>query len=211
MSQLAAPALTSVIFDIGGVLLDWNPRYLYRKLFDDEQEMEWFLTEVCSPAWHERNDLGVPFAQAAGELAARYPEYSDAIWAWGQRSEEMIAGPISGTVEILRQLRERAVPCYALTNMEAETYPLRLARYDFLQWFQGTVVSSAEGLLKPDPRIFHRLLDRFGLTPQTTLFVDDSRPNVDAALALGMQAMRFRSPEDLRRRLVQAGVLGAGR
>jgi 2-haloacid dehalogenase len=202
------PSIQAVIFDIGGVLLDWNPRHLYRKLFDDERAMERFLTNVCTAEWHEENDRGVPFAVTCAELAARHPEYAEQIWAWGRRSEEMIAGPIGGTVDILRELRRRSVRCYALTNMEAETYPRRLERYEFLHWFDGTVVSSAEGIIKPDPEIFRRLLRRFGLAPETTLFIDDSARNTAAAAALGMQTELFRSADDLRRRLEAAGVLG---
>jgi 2-haloacid dehalogenase len=201
------PAIDAVIFDIGGVLLDWNPRHLYRKLFDDERAMEWFLAEICTMDWHEANDLGVPFEVSCGELAARHPEYADLIWAWGRRSEEMIAGPISGTVQILGELRQRSVHCYALTNMEAETYPRRLERYPFLRWFDGTVVSSSEGIAKPDPQIFRLLMERFGLVPQATLLVDDSARNVEAADMLGLQTVRFESPQDLRVRLQNAGVL----
>ncbi len=207
MSPAPDPAIDAVIFDIGGVLLDWNPRYLYRKLFDDEPTMEWFLSEVCSMEWHEANDRGVPFAVTCQQLAARHPEYAEQIWAWGRRSEEMIAGPIDGTVEILRELRRRGVPCYGLTNMEAETYPQRLARYDFLRWLDGTVVSSAEGVIKPDPEIFRRLLERFRLVAERTLFIDDSARNVAAAAAVGIQTEQFRSPEALRDRLVAAGLL----
>jgi 2-haloacid dehalogenase len=205
------PPIDAVIFDIGGVLLDWDPRYLYRKLFDDEQAMERFLAEIATMEWHEANDRGVPFAVTCRELAERHPEYAEQIWAWGRRSEEMIAGPIAGSVEILGELRRRGVRCYALTNMEAETYPRRLEHYGFLRWFDGTVVSSAEGIIKPDPEIFERLMTRFGLAPETTLFVDDSARNVQAAAALGIQAERFSSPEELRRRLEAAGVLDGRR
>jgi 2-haloacid dehalogenase len=201
------PPIDAVVFDIGGVLLDWNPRHLYRKLFDDEPVMERFLAEICTLEWHEANDRGVPFAVTCGELACRHPEQAELIWAWGRRSEEMIAGPISGTVEILRELRQRSVRCYALTNMEAETYPRRLERYEFLRWFDGTVVSSSEGIVKPDPRIFRRLMERFDLAPESTLLIDDSERNVRAAGDLGMQTVQFRSAEDLRRRLEAAGVL----
>jgi 2-haloacid dehalogenase len=119
----------------------------------------------------------------------------------------MVAGPISGTVEILRELRQGPVRCYALTNMEAETYPLRLERYEFLRWFDGTVVSSSEGIIKPDPRIFTLLMERFALVPEATLLIDDSERNVEAAGLLGMRTVRFQSPEDLRRRLEDAGLL----
>ncbi len=198
------------MFDIGGVLLDWNPRHLYRKLFDDEDAMNRFLTEVCTMEWHMAHDLGTPFQVSCARLAAQHPEHAEMIWAWGRRSEEMVAGPIDGTVDILRALRRRGIRCYALTNMEAETYPLRLERYEFLRWFDGTVVSAAEGVAKPDAEIFMRLLRRFGLTAETTLMIDDSAANVAAASALGMQAIRFESPAQLRRRLEQAHVLPSG-
>ena len=196
-----------MVFDLGGVLLDWNPRYLYRKLFEDEQEMERFLSEICTLEWHTAHDRGVPFARSCAELAAAHPGHADLIRAWGERSEEMIGGAIEEVVEILAALRARGVPCYALTNMEAETYPLRLARFEFLRWFDGTVVSSAEHVVKPDPEIFRRLLSRFELTPERTVFVDDAEANVAAARELGMQTVLFRSAELLRGWLAQAGLL----
>jgi 2-haloacid dehalogenase len=201
------PTITAVIFDIGGVLLDWNPRYLYRKLFDDEEAMERFLGEVCTMEWHEANDLGTPFEVTCAQLAAEHPEHAEHIWAWGRRTEEMIGGPIDGTVAILRELKERGMPLYALTNMETTTYPQRRERYDFLRWFNGTVVSSSEGVIKPDLRLFRVLLERYGLQPETTLMIDDNPRNVEAARALGMPTVRFESPEGLRRVLEEAGVL----
>jgi 2-haloacid dehalogenase len=207
MPAAGSAPIEAVVFDIGGVLLDWNPRHLYRKLFDDEDAMNRFLDEVCTLDWHAAHDLGTPFAVSCARLAATHPEQAELIWAWGRRTEEMVAGPISGTVEILRALKQRGLGCYALTNMEAETYPRRLERYDFLGWFDGTVVSSAEGVAKPDSEIFRRLLRRFALTAETTLMVDDSAPNVAAAAALGMQAVRFESPAQLRGCLEDAGVL----
>jgi 2-haloacid dehalogenase len=210
---VAAPGsapIEAVVFDIGGVLLDWNPRYLYRKLFDDEDAMNRFLEDVCTLDWHAAHDLGTPFEVSCAQLAAAHPEQAELIWAWGRRSEEMVAGPIAGSVEILRALRQRGVRCYALTNMEAETYPKRLRRYDFLGWFDGTVVSSAEGVAKPDAEIFRRLLRRFDLAAETTLLVDDSGPNVAAAAGLGMQVVRFQSPAQLRRYLENVGLLAPG-
>jgi 2-haloacid dehalogenase len=203
------PHIGTVVFDIGGVLLEWDPRNLYRKLFDDEAQMERFLSEVCTMEWHAAHDLGVPYAQSCAALAERHPEHADLIWAWGRRTEEMIGGPIAGTVEILRELLAAGVPCYALTNMEAETYPRRRERYEFMRWFAGTVVSSQEGVAKPDPAIFHRLLERFGLAAGATLLIDDSPVNVDAARRVGMQAIRFQSPEQVRAHLEQAGLLEA--
>ncbi len=197
----------AVVFDIGGVLLDWNPRHLYRGLFTDEAEMERFLGEVCSPAWHAPHDRGVPTAASCAELASRYPEFAEQIEAWSSRSEEMIGGVFTGTVEVLRAVRETGVPCYALTNMEAETYPLRLQRFPFLGYFDGTIVSGREGVAKPEPAIFMRLLDRFGLTAGTTLMIDDMQENLDAAAVLGIQTLLFRSSRWLRTDLEAAGVL----
>jgi 2-haloacid dehalogenase len=197
----------AVVFDLGGVLLDWNPRHLYRKLFDDTAEMERFLSKVCTLDWHRAHDLGVPPEETSPPLAAAHPEHAARIWAWTQRSEEMLAGPIDGTVEILRQLTAAGVPCYALTNMETWTYPGRRERYPFLTWFDGTVVSGFEGIAKPDPRIFELLLDRFGLTAATTVLIDDSRTNVDAARGVGMQAVEFESPARLRAWLQDAELL----
>jgi 2-haloacid dehalogenase len=188
----------AVVFDLGGVLLDWDPRYLYRKLIDDDAEMERFLAEVCTMEWHAAHDLGVPVAESCAALAAAHPEYAELINAWGERSEEMVAGPIEGSVEILDELLQKGVRCYALTNMERETYPLRLRRFPFMGWFAGTVVSSHEGVAKPDPEIFRRLLDRFALEPARTIMIDDSPPNIDTAASLGMTALRFTSPIALR-------------
>jgi 2-haloacid dehalogenase len=201
-------SIKAVIFDLGGVLLDWNPRYLYRKMFDDEAAMERFLREVCTMSWHEANDRGVPFEVTCAELAAEHPEHAEHIWAWGTRTEEMVGGPIDGTVEILRQLTDdSSVRLFALTNMEAHTYPLRRERYEFLRWFEGTVVSSAEGVIKPDPRIYEVLLERYGLQPASTLMIDDSPRNIAAARALGIPTVLFESPEALRAELEAVGVL----
>jgi 2-haloacid dehalogenase len=201
--------IEAVVFDIGGVLLDWDPRYLYRKLFEDEEEMERFLAEICTPEWHQAHDRGKPVAVSSAELAAQHPEYAEQIHAWGRRSEEMIAGPIEGTVEILRRLKAGGVLCYALTNMETETFPLRVERFPFMSWFDGVVVSAFEGVIKPDPEIFRRLIERFDLKPEATLFVDDSQRNVDAAGEFGIQAALFRSPDEFEQLLAEAGLLKA--
>jgi 2-haloacid dehalogenase len=199
--------IEAVVFDIGGVLLDWSPRHLYRKLFDDEEEMSAFLDEVCTMAWHDAHDRGRPFDESCAELAARHPDHAELIWAWARRSEEMIAGPITGSVEILRQLKARGVPCYALTNMEAETYPRRLRTYDFMALFDGAVVSALEGVAKPDVEIFERLLERFGLTAARTLMIDDSARNLEVARSLGMRTVHFRTAAELRSALEERRLL----
>ena len=199
--------IEAVVFDIGGVLLDWNPRYLYRQLFDDEQEMERFLSEICTLEWHEAHDRGMPFEVSCAELASSHPEYAEMIHAWGRRSEEMVAGPINETVEILRRLKAAGVPCYALTNMETQTFPLRVKRFPFMSWFDGAVVSGFEEVVKPEREIFERLLKRFNLAPESTLFVDDSPRNVCAARELGIRAVLFESPAAFEQLLAEAGLL----
>ncbi len=205
----AAVGIDAVVFDLGGVLLDWDPRHLYRKLFDDEDEMERFLAEICTLQWHAAHDLGLPAEQSCAALAARHPEHAQAIFAWARRSEEMIGGPIAGTVAILRELLDRGVRCYALTNMEAETFPGRARRFEFMRWFAGTVVSGFERIAKPDPAIFRLLLTRFALTPSRTLLIDDSQANVAAARALGIQTILFSTPPELRDALVDYRLLDA--
>jgi 2-haloacid dehalogenase len=206
---MGTTAIEAVVFDVGGVLLDWNPRHLYRKLFEEHEEMDHFLEEICTLQWHAKHDRGYPTDRSCAELAARHPEHAEEIWAWAHRSEEMIAGPIDGTVEILRELLDAGVRCFALTNMEPETYPRRLERYPFMRWFEGTVVSGFEGISKPDPEIFELLLGRFGLEPATTLMIDDSPLNIGTARSLGMRTVQFSSPPALRAALNEAGLLEA--
>ncbi len=198
----------AVVFDLGNVLIDWEPRRLYRKLFNgDGTAMERFLTEVCSPAWNLEQDAGRSWAEAIELLASRHPDRRDLIAAFRERWDEMLGGPIDGTVQILMELRTAGRPLYALTNWSAETFPLARSRYDFLGWFDGIVVSGEERLVKPDYRIYYRLLERFGLQPQETVFVDDSPVNVAAARHIGMTAIHFTEPAQLRRELLELHLL----
>lgn len=191
----------AVVFDVGGVLLDWDPRHLYRKLIPDPLEMEWFLDNVCTAQWHDPHDRGVSTADSCAALARRWPNYAGLIWAWWERGEEMISGPLDDGVALLRQVVANGLACYALTNMEAETYPKRQSRYEFLNWFAGTVVSGFEGVAKPDPQIYEVLLERFDLDPGTTLFIDDREVNIAAAVHAGMQACLYTGPEPVLARL----------
>jgi len=210
MSSASAlpPQRRIVVFDFGGVLLNWNPRHLYRKLFaGDEVAMESFLANVCTAAWNERQDAGRSFADGVAELLPRHPDKEALIAAFGQRFDEMIAGPIDGTVEILAELKRSGVPRYGLTNFSAETFRPQRQRFEFLSWFDGIVVSGEEGVIKPDPRIFRILLERYRIAPEETVFIDDSPANAAAATALGIHGIHFRSPEALRSELVSLGLL----
>ena len=198
--------IQTVIFDLGGVLIDWDPRHLYRKLFDDAAEMEQFLATVCTPAWNERQDAGRPIAEAVAALTAQWPDHADLIAAYYDRWIEMIAGPITETVEVLAGLKAHGVPLYALTNWSAETFPHVAHRYDFLGWFGDIVVSGREGMKKPDERIYRLLLDRNALNPREAVFIDDNAANVAAAAALGVHGLRFVSAAKLREDLALLGL-----
>jgi 2-haloacid dehalogenase len=200
-------ATKAVVFDLGGVLIDWDPRYLYRKLLADEAAVEEFLATVCTPEWNAELDRGRPFAEGVAELVERYPVHAAAITAYHERWSEMLGGDIGGSVELLAELRATGVPLYALTNWSAETFGIARGRFEFLSWFDGVLVSGEERMIKPDPAIFRLLLDRFGLDPQATLYVDDSPANVAAAGDLGFDAVRFTGPEQLRRDLEARGRL----
>ncbi len=196
------------VFDLGGVLVDWNPRYLYRNFFaDDDSAMEHFLANVCTPSWNSQQDAGRSFAEGCAALKSKHPSHAELIDAWFERHGEMLAGPISGTVEILAELRATKVPLYALSNWSAETFPTARRRFDFLQWFKGILLSGEVRLIKPDPRIFRLFLDTFAIDPDRAVYVDDLLPNVDAARAAGMKGILFQDPISLRNELVNLGLL----
>ena len=196
------------VFDLGGVLIDWNPRYLYHKLFDgDTEAMEEFLATVCTQPWNEQQDAGRPFADACASLKLVHPHKAPLIDAWVRRYDEMLAGPISGTVDILTKLNSHRVPLYALSNWSAETYPWAVKRFDWLQWFRGIMLSGEVKLVKPDPRIFQLLLERFAIDAKSVVYIDDVESNVQAARALGMSGIRFTDAAALRRGLMHLGLL----
>jgi 2-haloacid dehalogenase len=200
----------AVVFDLGGVLIDWDPRYLYRKLLEDEAAVEEFLATVCTPEWNLEQDRGRPFAEGVAELVERFPVHAAAITAYHERWTEMLGGEIGGTVGLLAELRANGVPLYALTNWSAETFGIARERYEFLSWFDGVLVSGEERLVKPDPAIFWLFLDRFGLDPEATFYIDDSPANVAAASQLGFDAVRFTDPAQLRRDLAARLLLDSG-
>lgn len=198
---------TAFVFDLGGVLIDWNPRYLYRKLFDDEQAMELFLRDVCSLEWNAHQDAGRPFREGVELLANRFPSQRPLIEAFFERWEEMVGGPIHGTVEILGRLRDQGSELYGLSNWSAETFPKVRNRFDFLGWFRHILVSGEFGARKPDPSIYREFVRRVGKPAQECLFIDDVEENVAAARRTGFQAIQFASPAQLEEELKRRSLL----
>lgn len=200
--------IDTIIFDLGGVLIDWNPYYVFDRMFTDEEQKRHFFENICTSDWNEKQDSGRPLKEATEELVHKHPGWKDYIEAYYGRWEEMLGGPIDGTVEIFRQLKDSArYKLYALTNWSAELFPIALERYDFLHWFDGRVVSGEEKMRKPFPEFYQLILNRFQLTPEETLFIDDNLRNVKAAEEVGLRTIAFHSPEQLKKELVQAGVL----
>jgi len=202
------PVRNIVVFDLGGVLIDWDPRYLYCKLFnDDEAAIEHFLSTVCTREWNLAQDAGRSFAEGARLLKQQHPDKAESIDAYGARFDEMMAGPIAGTVEILAELRDCGAPLYGLTNWSAETFPLALKRFEFLTWFRGILVSGEVGATKPDPRIYALMLARFAIVPQRAVYIDDNPANAEAARRFGIHGIHFTTPDALRRELVRLALL----
>lgn len=193
-----ADKIDTIIFDLGGVLIDWNPRYLYRKIFKSEEEVSWFLENICTSAWNDEQDAGRSFEEATEDLIRKHPEFKEPITAWYGRWKETISGPIHGTVEILRQIRDsRKYRLYALTNWSSETFPWALENFEFLHWFEGIVVSGIEKCRKPLPEFFHILFDRYNVIPGRAVFIDDNVANIKGASALGLNTITFKDPNQL--------------
>ena len=198
----------AIIFDFGGVLLDWNPRYLYRKLFPDEQAIDRFLAEIGFYEWNPKQDAGRPFSVAVAELCARHPHYCELIRAYDERFLESVGGAIPGTVDILRRLHRAGFPLYGLSNWSAEKFRLVRPAYKFFDWFQDMVISGEVGVIKPDRRIFQLLLHKAARPAGQCLLIDDSPVNIAAAQDLGFQTIQFHNPEQLAAELVSRGLLG---
>ena len=198
----------AVIFDIGHVLFDWHPRFLYERLIGDGQALDAFLRDVATREWHIQHDAGRPFAETSAELIARHPDQAELIAAWGPRFNEMLPGPMPGMIALVEELDAAGVPLFAITNFSGEFFrAFRATRAAFFARFRDIVVSGDERLLKPDPAIYRLALDRFGLRAEESVFVDDSLPNVEGAAALGIHAMQFVGAEPLRRAFAQLGLL----
>jgi 2-haloacid dehalogenase len=199
--------IKTILWDLGGVFVDWNPRYMYRKVFDSEQEMEAFLANIATMEWNEEQDGGRTIAEGCRILIEQYPDHADLITMYYSRWEEMLGGVLQETVDIYKQLKDsNQYKFYALTNWSAETFPRALKLYDFLHWFDGILVSGEEKLKKPDPAIYQLLLDRYTIDPSTAVFIDDNLRNVKAAIACGIPSIHFTSPADLVRELNELGV-----
>ncbi len=202
------PTKPTIVFDLGAVLIDWDRRHLYEKMFNGRTaELDYFLDNVCTLAWNAEMDAGRPFVEAVAAKIAEFPQYESYITAYHSRWEEMTVGPISGTVEIFAELRRAGYPTAALSNWSAETFPLVQPRFEFLNWFDEIVLSGEFKVNKPDPAIYHFLLERINREPQDCVFIDDSLPNITSARQLGFQAIHFQSPEQLRSDLLNLGIL----
>lgn len=202
--------ISAVIFDVGQVLYHWEPRLLYERLIGDDQALDAFLRDVVSMEWHFQHDLGRPFAETSAELIARHPEHEALIRLWGERFIDSVQPAVAGMAELVGELRERGVALYGLTNFSAEFWePFHAREARFFAHFHDILVSGAEGLVKPDPAIYHLALSRFGLRAEEAFFIDDREENVAAARALGIRSHLFRDAATLRRDLAAHSLLDA--
>ena len=200
--------INTLVFDLGGVLIDWNPEYLYNKIIPDEKERKWFLSTICTPDWNEEQDAGRSLQEATEYLVKKFPGHEKAIRAYYGRWTEMLGGPIHETVEIFRELKTQGrLKLYALTNWSAETFPVALELYEFLHWFDGRLVSGEEKVRKPFPEIYTLLIERFNIDPRQAIYVDDNIRNVLPARELGFIGIHFRTPTLFREELKRLGVL----
>jgi len=197
----------TIIFDLGGVLIDWNPDYVFKEVFKDEEKLAWFYREICTMDWNENQDGGYPLAKATEERVALFPQYEEWIRMYYGRWEEMLGGPIEDTVALLKKFVDH--PDYrvvALTNWSAETFPLALQKFEFLHWFEGIVVSGTEKIRKPFADIYKITLDRYCLDPKVSLFIDDNKRNIEAAQALKIQTIHFENPLQLASDISSLGI-----
>ncbi len=197
----------TIVFDLGGVLIDWKPSHLYEKIFSDLDEMEYFLKEVCSLDWNSHMDVDKSFLDGIDELVPKFPQYEEQIRAYYLRWEEMIVGEFPGTVKILRELKEAGFPLAALSNWSSETFPRVKDQYEFLSWFNPLVISGYIGYKKPDPEPFQILLHELNLNAGDCIFIDDMEDNIQEARRQGFEAIQFSSPEQLRADLVDLGLI----
>jgi len=200
--------INTIIFDLGAVLIDWNPQYLYDKLFTDEEEMKSFLFSVCTSDWNEEQDAGRSLQPRTDLLVQQCPLHEANFRVFYSRGEEMLGEPLWDVVELFNELKERKkYKFYALTNWSAETFPIALRRYDFLSWFDGIVVSGEEKMRKPTPEFYNLLFSRYNVKPGEALFIDDNYRNIVAAEKLGIKSIHFTSAVQLRATLADLHIL----
>jgi len=200
--------INAIIFDLGGVLIDWNPRYLYRQLFKTEEEVDWFLENITTLDWNEQHDAGYLIERGTNELVEKHPEWESQIRAYYERWTEMFGEPIHETINILEKLKKSAkYRLFALTNWSAELFPWARKNYPFLKSFEGIIVSGEEKMRKPQPEIFQLLIDRYNLDKSGSLFIDDNFRNVKAAEAFGIRSIYFTSSEELENNLKRLNIL----
>lgn len=202
-------AVESVVFDLGNVLIPWDRRFLYEQLIDDPDELDRFLDEVLTMEANAELDRGTPLPEVVASLIERHPAHGPLLQAFADRWIETVGPAIADSVALLQRLKSRQVPCYALSNWGRDTYRQAERRYPFLAWFDGRIISGFEGVVKPEPEIFQRLLDRFDLRPASTLFIDDSAANIAAADRLGFHTHHFADPAELEADLVRRCLLPA--
>ena len=200
--------IDSIIFDLGGVLIDWNPEYVYLDVFKgDRQKMQWFFNNICTSDWNENQDAGYPMAKATEERVALFPEHEEHIRMFYGRWDDMLGDAIKGTVSILDKLvKSPDYKVVALTNWSHETFPKALKKFDFLQWFEGIIVSGEEKTRKPFDKIYHLTLDRFNIKAENSIFIDDNIKNIESANALGIHGIQFKNPEQLVQQLKQYNI-----
>lgn len=201
-------AINTIIFDLGGVLIDWNPEYVYTDVFEgDKEKMQWFFDHVCTQDWNENQDAGYPLEKATAERIALFPEHEALIKMYYGRWTEMLGGAIEDTVAILRKIIDsKQYKVVALTNWSHETFPIALNTFEFLHWFDGIVVSGEEKTRKPFRGIYELTLNRFNIDANQAVFIDDNLRNVNAAQELGIHSIQFKSPQQLKKQLQQYGI-----
>ena len=201
-------SIKAIIFDYGNVLLDWNPRNVYRRYFpNDPEAMERFLQEVNFMEWNAHQDKGRPFAEGIAILSEQFPQYADLIRAYREHWTDSIGQTFTGTVEILKQLKQAGYSLYGFSNWSAETFPYAREKYDFFDLLDDMVISGAVGFVKPEPEIYRIMLDKIGRPAQECLFIDDSLPNINQANTMGFVTIHFQSPTQLEKELQQLGIM----
>ncbi len=200
--------VNTIIFDLGGVLIDWNPKYVYREVFNgDEEKVDWFLDTICTMDWNVAQDAGRTFRDATDFLIQQHPQYEEWIRIYYDRWEDMLGGPIQDSVELLNKLKEiNTHRLYALTNWSAESFPVAIKRYPFLQHFEGILVSGEEKMRKPFAEIYELMLQRYQLEASSTVFIDDNQENILGARAIGMKAIQYKNSQQLINELNHLGV-----